>query len=112
MSITTRVEVDDDQEARARGQAGASGVGARWEDASSRYCTHWQQRHGTAGGRWEDAEPAYRYGHELRGGARYQGRRFEEVETDLQKDWAQRNPGRPWDKARAHVREAWTDLKS
>jgi uncharacterized protein (TIGR02271 family) len=49
---------------------------------------------------------------EMRDDARYRGRRFDEIEGDLQKDWTQRNPGTPWDTARSYVREAWTDVKS
>jgi len=51
------------------------------------------------------------YAQEMRRDSRYTGRRFEEVETALQKDWAQRHPGTPWEKAKAAVREAWTDAK-
>ena len=98
-----RVEVDDSP---ARTGAGA----VRWEDAAPRFRTHWQQRYGSTGGRFEECEPAYRYGFEMRNDPRYRGRRWEEVEADLQKDWAQRQPGMSWDKIRAYVREAWTDL--
>jgi len=52
------------------------------------------------------------YAQQMRSDSRYSGRRFEEVEADLQKDWAQRNPGTPWNTAKAHIREAWTDVKN
>jgi hypothetical protein len=62
-----------------------------------------------AGGeaKWDDYEPAYRTGYE--GYGRYQGRRFDDVETDLRTDY-ERNRGRSsmqWDKARHAARDAW-----
>ena len=103
----TEVHVDD------QGQTAAAGSGAagRWETVGSRYRSAWQQRYGSSGERWEDAEPAYRYGYEMRDDPRYQGRDFEEVEADLQKDWTQQHPSSPWEKAKAYARETWTDIK-
>jgi uncharacterized protein (TIGR02271 family) len=86
--------------------------GGSWAEAMPRYRGYWQSRYGTSGGRWEDYEPSYRYGWEMRNDPRYAGRNFDEVEADLQKDWRQRYPSTPWDKAKAYVREAWTDVKS
>jgi hypothetical protein len=34
------------------------------------------------------------------------------VQADLEKDWTQRYPCSPWEKAKASVREAWADVKS
>ena len=44
----------------------------------------------------EDYRPAYRYGWESR--SRYKGKRFEDVESDL---------GRDWDRAKEATRDAW-----
>ncbi|MEX2172741.1 MAG: hypothetical protein WD872_00180 [Pirellulaceae bacterium] len=56
---------------------------------------------------YESYRPAYRYGWESR--SKYRGRGFDEVETDLERDWqnsrGQSNIG--WDKARPAARDAW-----
>ena len=111
----TEVHVENQGETvRPAGQETvASGAGAAgWDTVAPRYRNTWQQRYGTSGGRWEDYEPAYRYGYEMRDDPRYQGRSFDEVEGDLEKDWAMRNPTSPWEKAKASVREPWSDVKS
>lgn len=59
------------------------------------------------GARWDDYRPAYRTGYE--GYTRNQGRRFEDVESDLRNDY-ERNRERGtlgWEKARYATRDAW-----
>ncbi|MGI9149822.1 MAG: YsnF/AvaK domain-containing protein [Chloroflexota bacterium] len=90
------------------GSTGA-GTGAGWDQAMPGYRQRWQQRYGTSGDRWEDAEPAYRYGHEMRSRPEYRGRQWTDVEPEFQRDWAQRNPGKPWDKASRSIRESWDE---
>ena len=51
-------------------------------------------------------QPAYRYGWESR--SRYQGKQFDEVESDLQRDWNSQRPTKmEWNEARDPVRDAW-----
>lgn len=60
---------------------------------------------------YEDYHPGYRTGWEGRG--RYQGSTFDEVERDLEFDYA-RNRGRSrleWDKSRHAARAAWERLE-
>jgi hypothetical protein len=52
------------------------------------------------------------YVQEMRNDPRYRDRRFEEIESDLQKDWVQRHPSTPWETAKAYIREAWMDVKT
>jgi hypothetical protein len=55
----------------------------------------------------DDYLPAYQSGWEAR--SRYQGRKFDEVESNLKTDW-ERTRARSrlsWDKAKAAVRDAW-----
>ena len=54
----------------------------------------------SAGRDWNDYEPAYKYGYDTYG--QYQGRRFEDVESDLE---------RGWDKTKANSRLAWADAR-
>jgi uncharacterized protein (TIGR02271 family) len=57
-----------------------------------------------------DYAPAYSYGTAMRGDARYQGRQWDDVESDLRTDWESRNGstvGSAWDKVKAAVRQGW-----
>jgi hypothetical protein len=59
---------------------------------------------------YETYQPAYKVGYE--GYSRHRGRKFEEVEADLQRDY-ERTAGRTglaWDKARQATRDAWRRL--
>lgn len=95
------------EEARVGQQGNVTMGGANWSDAMPGYRQRWEQRYGNTGGRWEDAEPGYRYGHELRNRDEYRGRSFSDLEPDLRRDWTQRNPSMPWDRARDSVRESY-----
>ena len=80
-----------------------------WDENRPRYQQRFQQRYGSSGGRWEDAEPAYRYGYGYRSDPRYRGRSFAEAEPELRRDWEGRFSGRPWDRSRDYVRDAWEE---
>lgn len=56
---------------------------------------------------YDNYQPAYRTGYE--GYTRYPGRKYEEVESDLQRDYEQSkgNSKLTWDKARHATRDAW-----
>jgi stress response protein YsnF len=100
-----RIEREGDVRLQDSGQSSTRTTS--WEQAMPQYRTRWQQRSGTTGGRWEDVEPGYRYGWELRNRPEYRGRAWSEVESQVQRDWATRNPNTPWERARDSVREAW-----
>jgi uncharacterized protein YcfJ len=58
---------------------------------------------------YEYYEPAYRIGYE--GWRRYRGRRFDDIEEQLRRDYeAQGAIGVEWDKARVAARDAWNRL--
>jgi len=56
-------------------------------------------------------QPAYRTGYE--GYGRYTGKRYEEVETDLHRDYdkTRRSAGLEWNKAKHATRDAWLRLE-
>lgn len=59
---------------------------------------------------YDTYRPAYRVGYE--GYTRYRGRSYDDIETDLQRDY-ERSAGRSglaWDKARRAARDAWDRL--
>jgi len=61
---------------------------------------------------YETYQPAYRAGYE--GFGRYPGRRYDEVEADLRRDYEQ-TAGRTalgWEKARHAARDAWTRVEN
>lgn len=65
----------------------------------------------SAGREWLDYEPAYRYGYE-----RFLnccGRRFEEVEADLARDWSGHRASSRlhWSEAREAVRDGWHHIE-
>src|SRR5687768_9067310 len=60
---------------------------------------------------YDDVSPAYRYGWESR--AQYHGRRFEDVETDLERNWdkAKMKSNLEWTNARHATRDAWDRIE-
>jgi len=81
-----------------------------WEQAMPSYRQRWQERYGNSGNTWEDAEPAYRYGYEMRSRPEYRQRAWSDVEPEVQRDWSQRNPATPWERAKESVRETWENV--
>ena len=74
-----------------------------------------RERRQASGGRQRDQELGYRFGYEKAFDPRFEGRRWADVESDLQaefKAWAERQ-GRgavdedTWDRVKGNVREAW-----
>jgi uncharacterized protein (TIGR02271 family) len=82
------------------------GAGSSNDDAY--YRNHFATAYGSQGGSYNDYSPAYSYGTQMRGDTRYQGRQWDDVESDLQKDWDSRNTGAStWEKVKAAVRHGW-----
>jgi len=72
---------------------------------------YWRKTYSTrpyvsSGSNYDAYRPAYQYGWESY--AQYQGRKFDDVESDLRRDWEGRRDNRMgWDNAREAVRDAW-----
>jgi len=73
---------------------------------------YWRKEHSrrpyaTAGTSYDDYAPAYRYGWESR--SKHQGKRFDEVESDLGSSWdnARGKSSLTWDNAKNASRDAW-----
>jgi len=88
------------------GKAGGEAVNPTREDA------YWRENYSSRpyfeqNLAYEDYQPAYRTGFE--GYTRYRGKRFDEIEADLQRDYARvRGKSRlQWEKAKAAARDAW-----
>jgi uncharacterized protein (TIGR02271 family) len=89
------------------GDVNVHGGASNWNEAMPTYRQRWQQRYGNSGNRWEDVEPGYRYGHEMGSRPEFRGRTWNDVEPEARRDWTERNPSTPWERAKDSVRDAW-----
>jgi uncharacterized protein (TIGR02271 family) len=78
------------------------------------YRTHWSSTYGSSGDTYDSYAPAYSYGTQAR--SKYQGRNWDDVESDLRSDWDTRYPSSggvsTWDKMKAAVRHGWDKVTS
>lgn len=88
------------------GKAAAERVNPTVEDA------YWKDQYTKepyyeAGRKYNDYAPAYRTGYE--GYSRYEGRKFDDVQSDLERDYnaAKGDSALGWDKAKGATRAAW-----
>ena len=96
---------------------GAKGGGAIAEAVNpTEYTSHFQKNYQSApyyvsGSEWKDYEPAYKYGYDTYG--QYQGRKFEEVESDLERNWeaTKANSRLGWMEAKGAVRDGWHHIE-
>jgi hypothetical protein len=65
-----------------------------------------------SGGSYDDFGPAYAYGASSYG--KYSGRKFDEVESELSRDWtsARGKSSLSWDRAKPATRDAWDRLSN
>jgi hypothetical protein len=97
----------------AAGSEGGSEESAQLADVDDTYYReHWNSNYADAGDKYEDYAPAYQYGSRLAGSDRYQGRRWNDVESDVRSDWESRNPGSTWEKFKAAIRHGWERMTS
>ncbi|MBP9945250.1 MAG: hypothetical protein KBH14_02525 [Vicinamibacteria bacterium] len=88
------------------GKAAGEKIDPTVEDA------HWSKSYASApyvaqGSDYKRYQPAYKYGWESY--ARYDGRNFDQVESELGRDWEKNRDGSPltWDNAKPATRDAW-----
>lgn len=103
--------------ALAGGALGAKGGGAVAEVVNpTEYSQHFENSYKTtpyyiSGSEWRDYEPAYKYGYDTYG--QYQGRKFEDIEGELERNWdTTRSQSRlAWNEARNAVRDGWHHIE-
>lgn len=84
------------------------GAGRRaYADYDADFRQDFATRYGTTGARYEEYQPAYQYGHQLAGDARYRGRSWDDIEANARSDWESSHPGSAWERFKAAVRHAW-----
>jgi uncharacterized protein (TIGR02271 family) len=84
-------------------------------DDDTYYRNDWQTNYASLGGTYDDYAPAYRYGNVMRRDARYQGRNWDDVESDLRSDWDTRygsSGSSTWERMKAAVRSGWNRMTS
>lgn len=92
------------------GRAISEAVEKLTEDDETYYRQHHQGSTDRRAGRaYDDARPAYQLGHIAGMNPDYKGRRFEEIEADLQRGWNDDVRGRygEWDAVRGYVEEGF-----
>lgn len=103
--------------ALAGGALGAKGGGALAEAVNpTAYDAHFEKRYKTApyyvsGSEWRDYQPAYKYGYDTYG--QYAGRKFEEVQDELERGWdaTKANSRLAWSEAKGAVRDGWHHIE-
>ncbi len=68
--------------------------------------SHYQKSYADSGYSYEEYTPVYRYGHTLATNELYNGREWNDIETDARTNWEQSNPG-TWEQFKDSVRYAW-----
>jgi hypothetical protein len=80
-----------------------------WNAEDTYWRTNYSSRPYASGGAnaYEHYQPGYRFG--VESASRYQGRNWDEAETDLKRDWDsyQYRGQSTWDQMKAAVRDAW-----
>jgi hypothetical protein len=89
----------------AAGKGAAEAVNPTVEEA------HWRKQ---TGKEYDQYAPAYRYGWESASRSEYQGRRFEDVEKDLEKNWSKTRGtmNTEWKDARQRTRDAFERVQN
>lgn len=96
------VEVED----LGRGSS-ATTAASSTESYTDDFRRDFQTRYGSSGGRYEDYEPAYTYGYNAANDPRYQGRNWDEIESDLRNDYGRRYPNTTWERVKDSIRYGW-----
>jgi len=110
------------QGAVGTGNATSPGNDGDWQSQRAGFQQHFTSRQPTTSGTgerrtWEEAEPNYRFGYDAARAERYRGRRFDEAEPDLRRDYEERRrtsgrgDDRKWDELRDEVREGFERLR-
>jgi len=93
-------EVNVEQTPGTAGQSSAS-----FDDSDFR--SDFQRQYAASGATYDTYQPAYRYGYDMASDARYQGRSFDQVESDLRTDYGRRYPNSAWERMKDAVRYGW-----
>ncbi len=102
-----RTEVDVQQNPRGTSTPTGTSTGSAASFDDSDFRNDFQQRYASTGVGYDTYSPAYRYGYDMASDARYRGRSFEDVESDLRSDYGRRYPNSTWEKMKDAIRYGW-----
>ncbi len=85
--------------------AGSAYTG-RFEDSDDYFRNDWQTCYQNSGFGFQRYQPAYRYGYDL--GNRYQGRNWNDFESDVRTDWERNHPNDKWEDFKDSIRTGGT----
>ena len=93
-------------------------LGAGSLDDDAYYRSHFDSNYASSGSAYDDYAPAYSYGSNMAQDAKYHGRAWDDVESDMQSGWETRTKGSTggggstWAKMKAAVRHGWDRMTS
>jgi hypothetical protein len=90
------------------GAAAAAGA-SRFEDFDNDFRSDYQTRYGNSGFDYSRYQPAYRYGWEAHN--MYQGRNWNDVQSQLQSDWQRNHPNDKWEDFKDSIQTGWEKVK-
>src|SRR5664279_4442730 len=64
-----------------------------------------------SGKEYSEYEPAYRFGWESAGRKEYAGKKFDDVESELERGWKGTGAPGPWTDSREATRDAWSRVR-
>ncbi|HWF48244.1 MAG TPA: YsnF/AvaK domain-containing protein [Bryobacteraceae bacterium] len=110
---TVRHTEVDVQPIHGRQTAGETGSQATWifdPDTEEAFRRDYEINYKSSGQPYDYYAGAYRFGYTMAGEPRYRNRRFEEVESDLRREYGRQNPNSPWDRFKNSVHYGWNVL--
>jgi hypothetical protein len=93
----------------SRGRGGMGWSGQDFDDDYFRQ--DWQSNYAGRGFGYERYQPAYRYGYELANNQQYRGRDWNEIESNVRRDWERQHPTDPWEDFKDAVRYGWQRVR-
>ena len=107
---TQRTETIRDSVRRTDVEVERTGGGAS-TDQDNDFRNHFNKNYGsTPKAQYESYAPAYQYGHRMGSDQRYRGKRWEDVEMDLRRDYERSNPNSKWEQVKDSVRYGWNKV--
>ena len=86
-------------------------MGGATADYDADFRNDFKTRYGsTPNARYETHAPAYQYGYRMGSDQQYRGRRWEEVEPDLRRDYERSYPNSKWEQMKDSVRYGWNKV--
>jgi uncharacterized protein (TIGR02271 family) len=79
-------------------------------DYASEFRNDFRTRYGSSGASYDTYAPSYEYGYRMASDKRYQGKRWEDVESHLRTDYERQYPNSKWEQMKDAVRYGWNKV--